>query len=237
MRCATSKYLNRIHIFSTPSSSDHFFVAQHFSTSFQSQDEKSIESILRVTLVAEEAATALFHGKSKFSNSLRPDIHSLLHTEQHNLQEVKTLCSQHKASPSALIPPTKAAFTILGVISQVLPRQTSDAILAGVADALTHTYNEHLRQLHQINSTTRARRPSGNNTPGNTSTYHENSRQNESMKRLMRSLRDTERVPDGSPEVPDILSLSNVKELSPERGIAGIVKLSTKAILDLSQKM
>lgn len=149
----------------------------------------------------------------------RPDLQQLLDKEQEMLTEMKTLAQQHQQDasapqfrPSALSPVTNLAAIALG--AAILPRKTSAAVLAGVQSALTESYNESLRELHESGI--------ANTEQG--------------LRQVIRQARDTERVPEGGPDkVPDILDARRLNELSLEEGVAAVVGSGLKAILSLGR--
>ena len=173
-----------------------------------------LKSLLRVDLLAEEAATALAHGRSAASGR-RPDLAAARDEEAEHLAEVQRMVPQHGVRPSALSPATKAAFSLLGSAAALMPRSLSGAISAGVQDALTDTYNEQLRQLREAGV--------AEEVPD--------------VRAMIRRLRDIERAPEGAPRAPDITDVRRLSELSPQEGVAAAVKVGTKLMLELAQKL
>ena len=168
----------------------------------------------RVDLLAEEAATALAHGRSAASGR-RPDLAAARDEEAEHLAEVQRMVPQHGVRPSALSPATKAAFSLLGSAAALMPRSLSGAISAGVQDALTDTYNEQLRQLREAGV--------AEEVPD--------------VRAMIRRLRDRERAPEGAPRAPDITDVRRLSELSPQEGVAAAVKVGTKLMLELAKKL
>jgi hypothetical protein len=89
------------------------------------------------------------------------------------------------------------------------------AVAAGVQDALTDTYNEQLRVLRERGLADAVPR----------------------VRQVVRGLRDQERAPDGAPHAPDISALGRASGLTPEEGLAAVVKAGTAALLAAAQRV
>lgn len=181
--------------------------------SLDGADAALVQSILRVDLVAQGAAAALFGGRARVLRG--PDAAAYRDDEREQLQRVQTVAPHHRTRPSLLAPLASAAFSLLGAAAAAAPPRLSSAVTAGVQDALTDTYNEQLRELRE--------RGVAEAVPG--------------VRALLRALRDRERAPDGAPRVPDITSLQRPGELTAEEGVAAVVKAGTSALLAAAKRL
>ena len=173
-----------------------------------------IQATLRVDLLAQQAATALASGRSLAAKH-RPDYAALLEEETEHLEKLKTLAPQYSVRPSLLGPVTSAAFGALGIASALAPPRLSSAIAAGIQDAMTDAFNEQLREMREQGVADSA----------------------ENVRLVVRELRDQERAPAGAPNVPDILSLRNPRDISPIEGVAAVTKAGMKLLLDAAKKV
>lgn len=171
---------------------------------------------IRVDLLAQQAATALATGRA-VAGGHRPDLQALREEEVEYLNMVKAKVPEYGVRPSLLGPFAAAAFGALGVASTLAPPRFAAAVAAGVQDALTDTFNEQLREM----------RESGvEDSAGD-------------VRVMVRELRDQERAPEGAPQAPDIVSLSqrSARDISPAEGIAAITKAGTRLLLNAAKQV
>eukprot|EP00887_Chlorella_sp_A99_P004515 scaffold34.g4515.t1 len=166
----------------------------------------------------QEAATALFRGQ-RAALCGRPDAAALAEREQAHLDLVRALAPAHRVRPPLLAPALRAGFFALGAATGLAPRRVSAAVTAGLQDALTDMYNEQLRELRAAGLSNAAPQ----------------------VRAAVVALRDEERAQDGAPQAPDLLPYlagsRRLAELTPEEGVAGLVKLGARLSLGLASRL
>ena len=200
----------------TDHSSDSFLENNDEAGNAAEKTNFSMESTLRVDLLAQQAATSLAAGRA-WASGHRPDLHMLHEEEAENFQKIRGIAALHNVRPSLLGPFTRLAFGALGAASALLPSSSSmsAAVAAGVQDRLTDTFNEQLAEMRAAGV----------------------AQSLANLRYLLRDLRDQERAPSGAPLTPDILKLQRPQDLTPAEGVAALVKAGTGLLLEAAKKV
>lgn len=173
-----------------------------------------VEATIRVDLLAQQAAYALASGRA-LAGRRRPDLQMIREEEAEHLGRVKDLAPRYGVRPSLLGPLVAAGFAAIGAASAAAPPRLAAAAAAGISDALTDTFNEQLRAMHEAGVAEGAAE----------------------VRALVRGLRDQERAPAGAPSAPDITALRNPRALTPAEGVAAVFKAGTRLLLDAAKKV
>ncbi|KAL3158135.1 hypothetical protein ABBQ32_011731 [Trebouxia sp. C0010 RCD-2024] len=181
----------------------------------RSDDIKLLGKMLRSDLAAEMAAVGLFKGRRLVSPGNRPDLDFFKDQEKGHLQQLQSLMPTYRARPSLLGPLAAAAGFSLGAAAGVLPTRFAHAITAATQEALVEQYNDQLRELREAGLTEQA----------------------EEVREALRALRDEERAPEASVQVPDIMSLQSPQDLKLEEGVAAVVKFGLGNLFSIAAKV
>ncbi|CAL5222883.1 g5310 [Coccomyxa viridis] len=174
---------------------------------------RHLARMMRSNLASEAAAVRMFGVQSRLGGH-RPDLKFFKEGEAELLERLQTLAPQYRTRPSALLPLIRATGTALGALSAVLPRPYSEAIKGGAAEALIEQYNDQLREIRERGlADTDAAEP---------------------LRELLRALRDQPRITEGSVKVPDVAELQRPQDVKLEEGLAGVVKVGFKNLLNLT---
>lgn len=201
----------------------------------ESVEKALVESVLRVSLLAQEAVEALAWGISKSSSlarpsslvsspsqgyTSRPDVAAVYDRESETLKEIKKVSALHSIRPSIMSPATKFAFRAVGLGAGCTPRLIGAKIVAsGMNEAVAEVANENIRQLTESRCI---------------DSVHE-------VRDELKRLRDQDRTFEGSPKVPDVVSiisnLHQAREYTMAETAAMVVKFGTKLLLHVSKSV
>jgi len=205
-----------LRFYSTISSTtcSNFDTNQEQSEGTQSRSRQTCDSMIRVANLSVVASSAFLQGLGHSKS--RQDVRFILESEKSLLSETSRVMQDSQSRPSALQMAAKIGFRGAGIAASALPPFVRNSVLAGLNEAVEDSCIDQLRDL-------RAKGLSGSNPE---------------LRSLMMRIRDhSERVPEGAPKVPDVMSLPEITRLDPDQALAFIVKQGTSAILQISKKI
>lgn len=179
-------------------------------SSKSSQDsaaEDTVGSVLRRSQLSESFATQFFVAQSRIFRK-RPDLRFYSDCEREQLQKIEQLIPRHGVRPSLLVSAAKAVGAALGVAAAAAPRSITMAIAGAVQEGLVEQYNQSLREIHEQGVADQA----------------------PDVREALRELRAIERAPDGSPAVPDVLTMQRIERLE-DVGLQGLVGVAVKGAI------
>lgn len=183
-------------------------------TDMASQDRHVFDSTIRVANVSAIASAAFLQGLGHSKN--RQDIRFILESEKVLLSETSRMMQDSQSRPSALQLAAKVGFKGAGIAASMLPLFVRNSVLAGLNEAVEDSCIDQLRELRAKGL----------------------SESNPELRSLIMRIRDHgERVPEGAPQVPDVMSLPEISKLKPDQALAFIVKQGTSTLLHISKKL
>ncbi|KAF8062656.1 coq7 [Scenedesmus sp. PABB004] len=185
------------------------FLEQHDEPEQVPERERQalLRSLLRQAHAAEAAMAQVLAGQQAVLRG-RPDAALFADQEREALAEVQQLLPRHRARPSALLGLLRAAGLAAGAAAALAPPPARAAVMGALQESLTQLYNDQLRAM----------RAAGLGEAPD-------------VRALVLRLRDLQRVGEGAPAPPDVVSLAAVDSLA-SVGAAGVLGAAVKAVAD-----